>query len=126
MMCGRARLACTTVLGGFMLLGCTPKQTAPIADAADPRQGALALQRFGCGACHRIPGVAGAEGVVGPPLLDLRERVYIGRGLPNTRDNLSRWIRTPQAFAPGSAMPDLQVPAADATAMTNYLYRRGE
>lgn len=87
------------------------------------RRGALALHTYGCGACHRIPGIAGADGVVGPPLVNMRQRVYIGRGVPNTSANMIRWIRAPQAMAPGSAMPDMQVSAADATAMAAYLHR---
>ena len=34
-----------------------------------------------------------------------------------------RWIRAPQEMAPGSAMPDMQVSAADAKAMAAYLHR---
>lgn len=83
----------------------------------------IALQNYGCGACHRIPGVAGADGIVGPPLVEMRRRVYIGRGLPNTPENMLRWIRAPQELAPRSAMPDMQVSAADAHAMTAYLFR---
>lgn len=81
------------------------------------------MRQYGCGACHRIAGIAGAEGVVGPPLVDMARRVYIGRGLPNTRENMIRWIRTPQEFAPRSAMPDMQVTATDAADMAAYLYR---
>ena len=97
----------------------------PTAMAASPqlrRRGAVALREYGCGACHRIPAVHGAAGVVGPPLVDMGQRVYIARGLPNTAHNMMRFIQMPQQFAPGSAMPDMQVSAADAQAITAYLY----
>ena len=103
----------------------TATATDTTAMAASPqlrRRGAVALREYGCGACHRIPAVHGAAGVVGPPLVDMGQRVYIARGLPNTAHNMMRFIQTPQQFAPGSAMPDMQVSAADAQAITAYLY----
>ena len=37
-----------------------------------------------CGSCHTIPGVQGARGVVGPPLLFFGRRTYIAGELPNS------------------------------------------
>ena len=101
----------------------TTADTAAMAASAQLRQrGAVALREYGCGACHHVPAVHGAAGVVGPPLVDMGQRVYIGRGLPNTAHTMMRFIQTPQQFAPGSAMPDMQVSAADAQAITAYLF----
>lgn len=112
------------IAGWLLLAGCANESAAPAAAARDDvKRGAIALQRYGCGACHRITGIASADGIVGPPLVDMARRVYIGRGLPNTPENMARWIRAPQEFAPRSAMPDMQVTAADAADMTAYLYR---
>lgn len=109
--------------------GCAdrPAETAaPTAPASSQilDRGAMALHAYGCGSCHLIPGMASADGIVGPPLVDMRRRVYIGRGLPNTPQNMARWIQLPQQFAPGSAMPDMQVSDADAQAITAYLWQR--
>jgi len=77
---------------------------------------------YGCGACHVIPGVTGATGMVGPPLDGWSRRVYIAGNLANTPENLVRWIRYPQAVEPGTAMPDLGVNEADARDIAAYLY----
>lgn len=112
------------VAGALWLTGCASEPGDTLAGSpVDASQGADALHKYGCGACHRIPGIAGADGIVGPPLVEMGKRVYIGRGLPNTPDNMIRWIRSPQALAPGSAMPDMPVTAEDAKAMVAYLYR---
>ena len=88
-----------------------------------PEQGERAIkQKYGCGACHVIPGVAGATGMVGPPLTNWAKRVYIAGSLPNTPDNLVLWIRQPQAIEPGTAMPDLGVSEEDARDIAAYLY----
>lgn len=92
----------------------------PIA-AADARRGKRALEQYGCTTCHDIPGVTGATVPVGPSLRKLASRSYIAGVLPNTSDNLERWLRSPQAVKPGTAMPDLGVDARDARDMAAFL-----
>jgi cytochrome c2 len=103
------------------LAGCGA--ASPPTAQSEPEQGRLLLQQFGCGACHRIPGVAAAEGAVGPPLAGIAERVYLAGVLPNTPDNMVVWIRAPQDVDPLTAMPDLQVSEPHARAMVAYLYQ---
>ena len=79
------------------------------------------LLLYACHSCHRIEGVVGPKIDVGPALVDLRKRKYIAGVLPNTRDNLVRWIVDPHAVVPDSLMPDLNVAMADAEAMADYL-----
>ena len=57
---------------------------------------ALIFTRAGCPVCHRIPGIAGADGRVGPPLLlgstgpqRLRDPAYQGRARPCTNTSSS-------------------------------------
>ena len=50
----------------------------------DRSEGRRLIDRFECGVCHTIPGVAGAGGVVGPPLNGFGRRTLIGGVLPNT------------------------------------------
>ncbi|HEX6364422.1 MAG TPA: c-type cytochrome [Albitalea sp.] len=83
----------------------------------------LALRQYACVACHRIPGVTGSDANVGPPLDGLARRRLIAGRLPNTPENLARWIRVPQQVKPGSAMPDLGVTEAHARVMAEYLSR---
>jgi cytochrome c2 len=88
----------------------------------DSERGRLLLRQFGCGACHRIPGVADAQGNVGPPLAGVARRVYLGGVLPNSRENMARWIRSPKSFDPQTAMPELQVGEEHARDIVAYLY----
>ncbi len=80
------------------------------------------LVSYGCGSCHSIPGVPGADAMAGPPLDRFYERTYIAGKLPNTEDNLIQWIQDPQKVVPGNAMPNLGVSAEDARDMAAYLY----
>jgi cytochrome c1 len=77
---------------------------------------------MGCAACHVIPGVRGADGKVGPPLTGIGSRIMIAGQVPNTPDNLIRWIRDPQAIEPGTAMPNLGVSEPTARDIAAYLY----
>jgi cytochrome c1 len=88
----------------------------------DARQGRQAIRSYGCGACHVVPGVTGATGLVGPPLNAFAHRTYVAGNLPNTAPNLVRWIQAPQSVEPGTAMPNLGVDEADARHIAAYLY----
>ena len=48
-----------------------------------------------------------ADGQVGPPLTGIASRAIIAGTVPNTPENLLRWIENPQAIQPGVAMPPL-------------------
>ncbi len=87
----------------------------------DAAQGRAAITAYGCGACHVIPGVPGAQGVVGAPLTEFARRKYIAGNLENTPDNLMIWLQNPQAVEPGTAMPNLDVTATDARNLAAYL-----
>jgi cytochrome c1 len=82
------------------------------------------LASYGCGSCHAIPGVPGANSTAAPPLKQFYKRSYIAGKLPNTDKNLVQWIRNPQQIDPGNAMPDLGVSDEEAHAMAAYLYHQ--
>jgi cytochrome c2 len=84
-------------------------------------RGRVALQQYACVACHRVPGITGAEAHVGPPLAGIASRTIVGGVLPNSPDNMLRWIREPQKVSPLTAMPDLGVTERDARDMAAYL-----
>jgi cytochrome c1 len=88
----------------------------------DPGRGARLLERYGCGSCHTIPGIRGADGLVGPPLIKFGSRSYIAGELPNNGENLQRWIKDPQGVEPATAMPDLSVTDVDAQDIAAYLF----
>jgi cytochrome c len=80
------------------------------------------IARYGCGSCHSIPGIPGADSKAAPPLNDFYERTYIAGMLPNTRENLIQWLQDPQKIDPGNAMPSLGVTRDEARDMVAYLY----
>ena len=80
------------------------------------------MRQYGCASCHTIPGVPGANGLVGPPLSGVARRVYLGGVLPNTPENMVRWIQAPQEIAPATAMPDMGLSERVARDMASYLY----
>lgn len=92
------------------------------APAGNPGQGAAAMQRYGCGACHRIPGIPGAIGIVGPSLAKMAERGYVGGILANTPENLIRWLLDPPRADPATAMPDMGLSEAEAQDIAAYLH----
>ncbi len=77
----------------------------PAAVAAAP-----AYFRSVCVSCHAVEGYGGK---VGPALDGVADRF--------DRDYLRRWIADPASVKPGTAMPNLGLPAADADAIADFL-----
>ncbi|MFC7400586.1 c-type cytochrome [Chelatococcus sp. GCM10030263] len=90
--------------------------------AGDPGRAPMLMIRNGCAGCHTIPGVPGARGTVGPGLAGMSDRGFIAGVLPNTPENLARWIRDARSINPHTAMPTTGVSEADADSMAAYLY----
>jgi len=100
------------------------EDSAPLAALAngDPLRGPVALRQYACTVCHRIPGITGPNAHVGPPLEGIARRNYLAGIIPNTAQNMIRWIRDLQAVSPSTAMPDLDVKESDARDMAAYLF----
>lgn len=101
------------------------RRTAVEAEAltgGDVNAGRAALKTFGCDSCHTIPGIVDARGLVGPPLAQIANRIYIGGVLANTPDNLVLWIRDPPGVDPRTAMPNLGIDETVARDIAAYLY----
>lgn len=90
-------------------------------DANAPR-GASLIEDYGCGACHTVPGIVGANGRIAPPLDFWADRAWIAGAVPNVPDNLILWIQNPQAIEPNTAMPILGVSEDHARDIAAYLY----
>jgi cytochrome c2 len=104
---------------------CGPGATYRAAAAmtgGDPSRGASALSTYGCVTCHTIPGVRGAHGLVGPPLSRIASRVYLAGRLPNTPDNMKKWIQHPRSVDEKTAMPDTGVTDQDSRDIAAFLY----
>jgi len=74
-----------------------------------------------CIMCHTIAGTP-AGSSVGPDLTHIATRPSIAAAtLPNTRQNLARWILNPQLIKPGVKMPASPLSSADLNALLDYL-----
>ena len=111
----------TPLVALVALLGC---QEAPLTDEAV--RGRALVDEHGCGTCHVIPEVPGADGLTGPPLTAMREQAYVAGVLPNTKDALARFIAAPRQVDPRSAMPDLGLDEEQAAAIAAFLYEAGD
>lgn len=110
-------------LGVLSLPGCRadggPYQTV---DGGDVARGKRAIENYGCGSCHVVPGIRTAVGAVGPPLTAFGRRSFVAGALPNTVGSLIPFIENPQSIEPGRAMPNLGVTDQDARDIAAYLY----
>ncbi|MFC0208801.1 c-type cytochrome [Chelativorans intermedius] len=89
---------------------------------ADPKAGRSVIAAVECGACHTIPGVRGANGIVGPPLTGFGNRQLIAGIAPNTPDILSQWVRDAPSIDPETGMPQMPITADQARDVAAYLY----
>lgn len=111
-------------LSAGALNGCTGGASARAYSTAvpgNPHEGSKLIVSYGCGSCHTIPGIHAARGLVGPPLYFFGRRTMIAGELPNTPDNLVRWLQNPPGVEPGTAMPNLGLTQNQAQDIAAYL-----
>jgi cytochrome c oxidase subunit II len=93
--------------------------TAPVTEAQ--QRGVEIFNDAGCRACHAVRGI-GAEGQAGPELTDIGARLTLAAGtVPNTRENLAKWIVEPQSIKRGNLMPATALSGPDLEALLDYL-----
>jgi cytochrome c oxidase subunit 2 len=86
-----------------------------------PATGQRVFEQQACLNCHTVKGTI-ATGRFGPDLTHLMSRDTIGSGiLPNTPDNLKRWITDPNDFKPGCLMPAMHLTDRQNAEITSYL-----
>jgi cytochrome c len=121
----KLRRPLAALLGMVVLSGCqvaAGSESRYAVAGGDADRGKAAIEMYGCGSCHTIPGIRDATGMVGPPLTMWSRRTYIAGEAPNTPEFLIRWIQVPQAIEPGTAMPNLGVTEGRARDIAAYLY----
>ena len=108
----------------LVLLGCThaAEQEARDLVGGNTERGKLAIEKYGCPSCHSIPGIRTARSKVGPPLDGIAARSYVAGVIPNSPDNLMRWIENPRAVDDKTVMPNMGVTDKDARDIATYLY----
>lgn len=83
--------------------------------------GRAVFEHNACINCHAVKGTV-ADGRFGPDLTHLMSRDTIAAGvLPNTRENLEKWIKDPDAYKPGCLMPAMKLSDSDIDKITSYL-----
>lgn len=110
-------LVASVLLGGCQDYWAGSSEPPP----GDPDNGAELISSQGCGSCHIVPGIIGANGLTGPSLENIARRGYVAGVLPNTHDNMVQWLLDPPAVDPRTAMPDLGLTQAQATDIAAYL-----
>lgn len=96
-------------------------QQKPAVEDPSVAAGRAVFLRNACINCHTVKGTV-ANGRFGPDLTHLMSRDTIGAGtLPNTRANLEKWIRDPDAYKPGSLMPAMKLSDQDMDQLVSYL-----
>jgi putative membrane protein len=129
----RAPLSGPGAAGGLLVVllamlfsaGCEDHETkgqAARLTGGDPDRGAGAIRRFGCNSCHRIPGIRGADGLVGPPLDAIASRTYIAGRRANTPEEMMDFIAHPHGTDRQTAMPEMGIPQRDVRDIAAYLY----
>ncbi len=111
-------------LAALAATSCGRATGAPVVavPGGDPERGRDLVEVYACGSCHVVPRVLGADAKVGPPLTGFAERAYIGGELPNTPQNLVRWIMNPRTIEPRTAMPPMGVTEQEARDLAAFLY----
>ena len=90
--------------------------------AGNAERGKALVTQYGCNVCHIAPGVPGSQGMLGPSLAGVASRPLVSHGtIPNTPENLARFIQDPTAVNPASVMPNLNVTPVDAQDLAAYL-----
>jgi cytochrome c oxidase subunit 2 len=103
--------------------GATPAPGGAAPATGEPTVGAQLIQQKGCGACHTIPGIPGANGTIGPNLGGVASRNKIAGGAVNNNgpNDLKAWIMNPPALKPTTNMPNLGLTDQEATNIVAYL-----
>jgi cytochrome c2 len=107
------------LIAAAALAGCAPAAPNIV---GDPRAGAIVIARSSCGSCHIIPGIALADGRVGPSLAGFGGRMLIAGTLPNQAPNMILWLRHPQQVRPNDVMPETGLTDGQARDVAAYLY----
>jgi len=99
----------------------TVAQPAGTLQAINAHDGKLEFERQACINCHTVAGTV-ANGRYGPDLTHLMSRDTLAAGaMPNTPENLKKWIEDPSIFKPGSLMPAMRLTERQDAQITAYL-----
>ena len=98
----------------------TPAQQRVI--GGDQEAGRAVIAAVACGICHVIPGIRGANGIVGPSLAGFGQRQLIGGVAPNQPAVLVQWVKDAPSIAPNTGMPEMPLTEAQALDVAAFLF----
>lgn len=96
----------------------TPKGTLAENNAENGR--ALFISKA-CSGCHTLQGIPEAQGKVGPELTHQASNPMIAGVLPNTEENLKKFLKNPSAVKPGALMPNQGLTDSEIDALVTFL-----
>ncbi|SRR5579871_194646 len=95
------------------------RRPPPAPSTPDAIAGAKLYESLSCDHCHA------SAVAVGPDLTHIATRVTLAGGrMPNTPENLARWLADPQALKPGALMPDFRLAPDQIRDLVAYLETR--
>jgi cytochrome c oxidase subunit 2 len=93
----------------------------PATEDTQVSAGRSAFLAQSCISCHRVRGTA-AQGTYAPDLTHLMNRQTLASGMvPNTPENLQRWVTDPQPMKPGCLMPAFGLGEGEGNDIVRYL-----
>lgn len=76
-----------------------------------------------CISCHAVDATETEQELAGPNLANFGDRNKLASAiLPNTKEDLKRWIQAPEEIKPGNLMPNLGIDDQQAEALAEYLH----
>ncbi|MFQ5916677.1 MAG: c-type cytochrome, partial [Candidatus Binatia bacterium] len=78
----------------------TPTLAPPTPVTAEDGRTVFIVQA--CVGCHTVQGIPEAQGKVGPELTHFASNSLIAGVLPNSEENLRKWLKDPPAVKPGT------------------------
>lgn len=93
-----------------------------LSGGGNAQNGPALLRGYGCDTCHTISALPEARGLVGPSLDGVSQRLYLAGELPNSPENLVRWIQHPHEVEPKTVMPEMGVSEQDSRDIAAFLY----
>lgn len=84
--------------------------------------GLALMERYGCAACHVVPGLSRRGPSVAPSLEGVGTKSALGGAVKNEPEILVQWIMNPSAMDPKTTMPNVGVRESEARDIAAYLY----
>lgn len=116
------RLALVVLCAALAACAGQPSQPAVSVAGGNPARGKAVIAKYGCTACHTIPGIEGPRAVVGPNLAGMAERTFIAGVTPNVPEAMIKWLKDPPSVDTLTAMPMLGLSDTEARDAAAYLY----